>query len=188
MEQLYIKYLIDIFDQRKKYIITIFQKDIFQYYNDYKKLFIGLFLEDNIIKNEMYNKEWVNYFCPKANIWNETIICSGTLIGTIDKFIEFCYFLWKFVLKYKDYNHSREQGSVNCLIYNRKIMNNYIIRSDNHGPVMTIGISKKDNIHIDKDYNILNNNNQIAAVIHQYDRKLDLTNFIKRKFSDENNF
>ena len=167
---------------------TIFQKDIFKYYNAYKKPFIGLFLEDNIIKNQIYNKIWVNYFCPKANIWNKTIICSGTIIGTVDKFIEFCDILWKYVVKWKDYNNMREQGIVNCLIYNRKIMNNYIIKSDNHGPVMTIGISKRENIHFDKDYNILNYDNQIAAVIHQYDRKLDLANLINKKFNDENNF
>ncbi len=163
---------------------TIFQKDIFKFYNEYHKPFIGLFLEDNIIKNETFNIQWVKYFCPRANIWNETIICSGTIIGTIDKFIEFCDALWKFVVEMKDYNMQREQGIVNCLIYDRKILNDYLITNDNHGPVMTIGLTERNKISIDKDNNILNFNGQIAAVIHQYDRKLDITKMLNKKFND----
>ena len=165
---------------------TIFQKDIFKFYNEYDKSFIGLSLEDDIIKNEKLNKKWVNYFCPKANIWNETIICSGTILGTIDKFIEFCDALWEFIVKWKDYNIARDQGIVNCLIYDKKILNNYLIAKDNHGPIMTIGLTKREKIFIDKDNNILNYDGQIAAVIHQYDRKLDITKMINMKFNDSN--
>ena len=39
---------------------SIFQNDIFQLYNDYNKPFLSLFLEDNIIKNERYNRRWAN--------------------------------------------------------------------------------------------------------------------------------
>ena len=163
---------------------TIFQKDIFKFYNKYHKPFIGLFLEDNIIKNEKLNIKWVKYFCPRANIGNETIICSGTILGTIDTFIEFCDALWKFIVEMKDYNIARDQGIVNCLIYDKKILNDYLITRDNHGPVMTIGLTERNKISIDKDNNILNFDGQIAAVIHQYDRKLDITKMLNKKFTD----
>jgi hypothetical protein len=161
---------------------TIFQKDIFKFYNQYNSPFIGLFLEDGIIKNEIHNKKWVNHFCPKGNIWDKQIICSGTILGTIDKFIEFCNELWNFVVKKKDYKNPREQGIVNCLIYSKNLLKDYLIIQDNHGPVMTIGLSKRENIYLDKRDNIFNYDNQIAAVIHQYDRKLDITERLNKKF------
>ena len=163
---------------------TIFQKDIFKIFNDYQKPFLGLFLEDNIIKNQKLNMKWTQYFCPKANIWNETIICSGTILGTIDKFIEFCDELWKFIVQWRDYNVARDQGIVNCLIYDKKILSNYLIKKDNHGPVMTIGLTQRKKISIDNDDNILNYDGQIAAVIHQYDRKLDISKIFNEKFND----
>ena len=163
---------------------TIFQKDIFKNFNEYYKPFLGLFLEDDIIKNQKLNMKWVQYFCPKANIWNETIICSGTILGTIDKFIEFCDAIWKFIVQKRDYNVARDQGIVNCLIYDKKILNNYLITRDNHGPVMTIGLTKRKKISIDNDDNILNYDGKIAAVIHQYDRKLYITKKFNKKFND----
>ena len=47
---------------------------------------------------------------------------------------------------------------------------------------MTIGLTKRENINLDSDNNILNMKGDIAAVIHQYDRKADITDIVKKKY------
>jgi hypothetical protein len=57
-----------------------------------------------------------------------------------------------------------------------------IIKSDNFGPVMTIGWNKRENITLDSNDNILNFRGEVAYVIHQYDRHKDLLMKIQEKF------
>ena len=45
-------------------------------------------------------------------------------------------------------------------------------------------MSNRKNIVLDNDNNILNYNGQIAAVVHQYDRKHDIVSKLKVKFND----
>ena len=58
--------------------------------------------------------------------------------------------MWKFKVYWNNYNNPRDQGVVNCLIYDKKILNNSLILKDNNGPIMTVGLSKRENIFIDK--------------------------------------
>ena len=63
---------------------TIFQKDIFQFYNNYHKPFLGVFLEEWYIKKDKINKYWAKLLCDVEKIQNNKIICVGTLIATIN--------------------------------------------------------------------------------------------------------
>ena len=78
--------------------------------------------------------------------------------------------------------NSTDQGIGNYLFYYEKVFNGSFIKSDNYGPVMTIGRTKRANIELDANQNILNFGGEIAAVVHQYDRKLDIVTIIKNKF------
>ena len=161
---------------------TIFQKDVFQFYN-YDKQFLGVFLEDGLMTSKV-NRFWVKQFCDEDEfnkIANETVVCAGTLLGTADKFFEFSYELWYTV---KNKGHVIDQGGANYLIYSKKLFNDSVIKYDNHGFVLTIGMSNRKNIVLDNDNNILNYNGQIAAVVHQYDRKHDIVSKLKVKFND----
>ena len=161
---------------------TIFQKDIFQYY-DSSKSFLGVFLEDGSMRSKT-NRIWVQKFCNESEyktIENEAVICSGTLIGTVDKFLEFSHALWDTV---KDKKRVVDQGGANYLLYIKKLFNDCLIIKDNHYFVMTIGMTDKSNVNLDKDDNILNFDGQIAAVVHQYDRKHKIVDKLKIKFND----
>ena len=57
--------------------------------------------------------------------------------------------------------------------------------SNNDGFVMTIGLTKRNNITLDSDNNILNGKGDIAAVIHQYNRKPDIIIKIRKKYCIE---
>jgi len=159
---------------------VFFQKDIFQYYKTYKP-FLGVAIEDNIL-NQRTNKMWITNFAGVEKhkaIQNKKIICFGTVWGSFDIFLEFSKILWG---KIQFDKNSTDQGIGNYLIYYEKIMNDYIIKSDNYGPVITIGWNKMEKIKIDSNKNILNFKGEVASVIHQYDRHLQLEMIIQEKF------
>ena len=169
---------------------VFFQKDVFKFF-DNKKSFLGVAIEDNYLTEKM-NKKWLidaygeNLY---ETIKNERIICVGTIWGTPDKFCQFCKIMWEnlnseWSLKYKVI----EQAVGNYIIYHDKIFNDCLIKSDNNGPVMTICLTKRTHIKLDKDKNILNGKGKIAAVIHQYDRKPDLVQKIFKKYCQEENY
>lgn len=159
---------------------TLFQKDIFQYYKN-NDSFIGVALEDGTL-NETKNRNWIiNYAGIEKHkiIQNEKIICFGTFWGTLRKVLEFSNIFWD---KLKDNNNSTDQGIGNYLLYYEKIFQDILIKSDNSGPVMTIGLTERKNIILDTNNNILNFKGEVAAVVHQYDRKRDIMMKINDKF------
>ena len=165
---------------------SFFQKDVFKYY-DNQKSFLGVAIEDGIICKQPFNKEWVlnaygNGVLEK--IGNERIICAGTVWGTLDKFLEFSKIMWEKLSS--DWSLKLgvvDQGVTNFLIYYSKMFNECLVISDNkNGYVMTIGLTKRENINLDSDNNILNGKGEIVAVIHQYDRKIDILEMVKKKY------
>jgi len=159
---------------------TFFQRDIFKCYEN-RKSFIGISIEDGTL-NQGINKKWVKDFAgeEKQNtIKNERIICFGSIWGTLDKILEFSNIFWE---KLKSNTNSTDQGIGNYLFYYEKIFEDCVVKSDNYGPVMTIGRTQRENIILDLNNNVLNFGGEIAAVIHQYDRKRDIAIKIKKKF------
>ena len=186
--KLYIEYLKE---RKMKYNLvfcadirdTIFQKDVFKYYEK-NKPFLGVALEDGTL-NEKSNKIWIINFAGKEKheiIQNERIICVGLLWGTVEKFLEFITIFWETLVIN---THYVDQGIANYLFYYKKLFSNYILKSDNYGPVMTIGITPPKNIILDSENNILNFKGEIAAVIHQYDRKPDIVKIVIKKYCPE---
>ena len=133
----------------------------------------------------MHNKKWIIDFAGEKIhklLKKERIICVGTIWGTLDKFLEFSKIFWEKLIAYpKD----MEQGIANYLFYYEKIFKDYIVKSDNYGPIMTIGLTKSKDIILDSNNNILNFKGEIASVIHQYDRNPDLTTKVIKKYSPE---
>ena len=167
---------------------TFFQKDVFKYFQS-DKSFLGVFYEEHIIKDRPMNCDWVRFYSGQEileKIYFNRIICSGTLIGTVDKFIEFCNVLWKTMVEKNDLIAIHDQGAANYIIYYHKYFNDCLISRDNYGPVMTIGLSKRENLTLDQNDNLINYNGQIAAVVHQYNRHNDIVNKMNIKFNDDN--
>jgi len=162
-----------------------FQNNIFNFYQN-SEPFLGISLEDGTI-SEKINKKWfIDAYGKKIyeNIKNERIICVGTIWGTTDKFYEFSKIMWEklssnWSIKY----NVIEQAVCNYLIYKEKLFNDCLKISQNtNGPVMTIGLTKRENIKLDYKNNILNGEGQIASVIHQYDRKEDIVKLVRSKY------
>ena len=127
----------------------------------------------------------INYIGTERHniIKNKRIICMGTIWGTLDKILEFSIIIWK-KLKSTGFPRS-DQCVANCLFYLDNILEDYLVKNDNYGPIMTLALTKSKNIILDSKKNILNFRGEIAAVIHQYDRKNNLRMIIINKFCPE---
>jgi len=164
---------------------VFFQNNIFNFYQNIQP-FLGISLEDGTLSQKI-NKKWIiKAYGEKIYkiIKNERIICVGTIWGTTDKFYEFSKIMWKKLSSnWSLKNNVIEQAVCNYLIYIEKLFNDCLKISKNRdGPVMTIGLTKRENIKMDSQNNILNENGQIASVIHQYDRKKDIVKIVRFKY------
>ena len=103
-------------------------------------------------------------------IQHKRTICVGTIWGTIDKFIEFSKVMWKQLDSEWSLKHKViEQAVANFIIYHDKMLNDCLVKSKNkEGPIMAIGLTKKKDIYLDLNDNILNKKGEVAAIIHQY--------------------
>ena len=165
---------------------SIFQKDLFKYYNN-DKPFLSFAIEDGIIANEPTNKEWIlNAYGENIykNLQYERVICSRTLLGTPDKFYKLSKIVWKQLNSEWAINKKVvDQPILNYIIYHDKMFNDCIIKSENNdGPIMTIGISRREDITLDNEDNILNGKGEVAAMVHEYDRKEDILAKVKKKY------
>ena len=164
---------------------VIFQKDIFKYYENNNKPFISFTLEDVTLRNQV-NEHWVKQFCKNdkeyERIADEQAINGGIIISNTDLFIEFCDALLETLSKS---SKIFEQGAINYLIYYKKLFSDSVIITDNNGPIVTIFINKKNITHLNSENYLLNYKGEIAAIIHQYDRKPEIIRIIKFKYSDD---
>ena len=166
---------------------VIFQKDIFKYFENKqnKKPFIGFTLEDINLRNPV-NKHWVKQFCENNEEYNEIadkqVISGGTIISSVDIFIEFAEILWQTLEKFSNFF---DQGAINYLIYYKNILNESVIFMDNNGPIMTICVAKNNKITLDSDNNVLNFKGKVAYIVHQYDRKPDIVRKFNKKYKDD---
>ena len=166
---------------------AFFQKDIFKYLenNIKKKSFLGLAIEDGNL-TEKSNKRWLTRIYGNETfeaIKNERVICCGTVWGTADKFYEMSYDMSvELNAKFPLNIFVHDQPVLNYFVYYLKKYKEHIIFSDNFGPVMTIGTSKRENLTLSSDGILLNYKGEILALIHQYDRFRYISKEIKKKY------
>ena len=134
------------------------------------------------------NLYWVKQIAKNdeeiKEIINKRIICGGTILGSIEQFIQFSDTLYKFITSFSF--KVVDQGSINYIIYIRKLLKDHILGKGNeNGYIMTLCITNRSNIKLDSDDNVLNFKGEVAAVVHQYDRKHDITEIMRRKYSDD---
>ena len=164
---------------------TIFQNDVFQFYDSDKSFFEAS--EEDILLKDGINKLWMLQICNRSMFndyfANQRAICSGLIIGTPDKFIEFS----NSIIKLANGTKFGEQRYLNYLIYYEKFFSDsIIIKNNSNTHLMNIAMTKRRRIILDKDNNILNFNGEVASVIHQYDRHWDLVFKMNKKFNDIN--
>ena len=165
---------------------TIFQKDVFEVYKDYKS-FLALSIEDLFLTDEA-NRNWLLEICNET-IFNKYLsdkhaICAGLILGSVDKFIELTNEILKRAEKKRN---AIEQAVINYMIYYEKVFSDCIIMKTNKdGNILTIGAVDRNKINLDNENNILNFENKVAGAVHQYDRLEDIKQKMNQKFDDSN--
>ena len=167
---------------------AFFQRDIFKLCDS--KNFLGIAIEDGYL-TEKVNKYWITegYGNEIYNeVKNERIICTGTVWGTCKEFQTFSENIAGEFEKFSDEFLKRriimDQGIGNIIIYYQKIFKNEILfTSDNlTGHVMTIGLTKLEDIKLNANGEIFNGAGELAAVVHQYDRKKLIVAMVNAKY------
>ena len=131
---------------------SIFQNDIFNIYQDHEP-FLAFSYEDATINEGITGYRIFKVFGKELleTIKNERIINAGVIWGTEKEFFIFSQILWEKLLIYPQ---NGDQYMVNYLIYHEHIFKKFIIFSDEHGPVITIGLTRRDRVNLDSQNNI----------------------------------
>ena len=156
---------------------VLFYKNI-EHYNYDPSVDIYGFLEGKTIKDDQkFNTPWlklVEKITNKEfydNICNEYIICSGTTLGkknAINTYVEvMCEHLSK-IGKY--HKVILDQGYHNYIFYTNLLNLNIKLLSNHNKECLVNTVGRKVEQFYDDDYNIVNKNNVIPYVVHQYDR------------------
>lgn len=166
---------------------VLFQKDVFAYMNDYTP---GLyaFMEDvrMTIGTCKYNSDWIQKCYGDVelqNLFDESISCAGTVLGTWSAIMSYLSILESEMLKAPIACKAvgSDQGSHNYIIHNRKIPNvtiHYI--SHEYGFVGTLGYvlwMKRNQFGL-----VQNANGSVYAVIHQWNRSKQMKDQFKREY------
>ena len=164
---------------------AFFQADVFKHYEG-KDAFLGIALEDGDL-TQPCNKNWlINRYGEKVwkSVKDNRIICTGTVWATSKEFLAFASEMVKQINSDKyPYFRVCDQAVGNYLIYYDNMFPDLLRPSTNYdGCVMTIALTDAKDIHIDSQGFILNGKGEIAAVVHQYDRKLELVKMIHKKY------
>ena len=184
---LYINYLQSHKDEYKQVLLTdirdvIFQDDLFKNYVKYDK-YLGYSTEEPKL-TEPTNASWIINFFGKETyekLKSNNIICCGTIWGTIDTVLMFAHEMEKLLKKSKFWG--AEQAIANYIIYNKILPIDNLIENDvNNCSVLTNGWRPTEI----KNNKILNFNNEIPAVVHQYDRHKHLFELIDKLYRLDN--
>ena len=185
---------LDAHDDCEQVFITdtrdvIFQADVFAKFGGLKN-FLGYVTEvDDIAGSKTGNATNFNWIADcfdkvtAQSLAGQKVICSGTVIGSIDAMKIFCRELWK-ILEHKP-EDIFDQAVMNYLVYNKLLPIENLIESDVYGgEIFTSFLFHAQHPIKIRGDKILRGDGEVPAVVHQYDRHEDLV----RLFSSRQSF
>jgi hypothetical protein len=100
----------------------------------------------------------------------EMISCAGTTLGDTASIMEYLSRMVALSMNALSLReHDGDQGIHNYILY-KKILPEIIIQENRRGPVMTLGAMKPEAVRLNAQGWVINDDGQIPAVLHQYDR------------------
>lgn len=146
---------------------VVFQKNPFSHNIETE---LEFFLEPGLYKDCECHRHW---FCDLnihgsefyKQVGNEYIVCAGTTIGTRSGIL---FYLNKMIDELAKMNRTiTDQPTHAYLIYNNHFPNHRKYRTLN-GPVATLSSSR--DLKFDSEHNLLNEDDSIVSIVHQWDR------------------
>ena len=173
-----IKHLLDKLEFDSDYFLlcdsrdVLFQKNIETYPYDPEIDIYGFQEGITIAQEKVFNTPWIKMVEQimrepvYEKISDKKIICCGTTIGKTESIKKYVYTMCD-IIERNNIRMNLDQGIHNYLLYLNKLGVNIKILSNDDNLVNTIG----NDVHIlDEDGRILNCNNEVSYIVHQYDR------------------
>ena len=190
---LYLKYLNSVDLDPNGYTLfcdgrdVLFQKNPEKFILTNDELF--LFQEENILINQSkINNQWYsvlkNIILHDINYSHKPVICAGTILVKNSYVIKFLEIFIEYVINYKicQTDLNLDQGLYNYLHYANKFDCSSKLMTNDDNLVNTTGYGIKK---INEDNLIVNQENQISYIVHQYDR---FSQEERKKLSTKYNF
>lgn len=136
---------------------------------------VHLFLEEatNRIGTCLYHANWLkSQFGPDVfdQMRAETVSCAGTVFGDIHGILKYLAAMVSLTMSARSLRETTgDQGIHNYLLY-QKPLPEIIVHDNRHGPLMTVGAMKPEAIRVNAQGWVINDDGQMPAVLHQYDR------------------
>jgi hypothetical protein len=129
-----------------------------------------LFREDMIIKNCSINSNWAQLFDCLDVYGHEYVLCSGTVMGNYEYFMDFIKTMLiemsMYILKTGVFPAIFDQALLNYCYYTGKLKNVKVYTNiDNLVNTLCYGFKS-----VNDDGKIVNVNNEVSWICHQYDR------------------
>lgn len=161
----------------------IFQKDFFAIYQSQKN-YVGYAAELLKIKDEpSCNIPWLIRLIGEVEtqkIWENRIICSGTIWGTVNEMISVLDAMTNTFNKFGVF-WGADQAAENYVIYNNLMKTEKLIANlaDEDEPIYTNALIDKNTV---TNKYILNLHGNVPAIVHQYDRHKEQVELANRLY------
>lgn len=170
---------------------VIFQGDVFEVFKG-QLGYLGYSTEaDDIGGSKTSNKvnyNWlVNAFGKEEadKLVSKTIICCGTVIGTVNEMKTFCHEMWTNLQTIKRWGN--EQATMNYFVHNNLLPIENLIKIDcDSGEILTAGLFAKCYPIIIRNNMLLRGDGGVPAVVHQYDRIGSVVALVNNVYRDKN--
>ena len=152
---------------------VIFQKDPFEFPID-KHLCCFTENEKMSIGDSEINARWIRTdFGDEmlVDLADKPIVCSGVTIGPVEAMLHYLQIFIDTMVKYdvpKLVGSIEADQSVHNYIIHRNLVPDLMLYKNNAGPVLTLAL--EDRVYLTSDGLIRNQQGEIPAVVHQYDR------------------
>jgi hypothetical protein len=154
---------------------VIFQRDPFDFDLGDE---VCCFLEDprELIRDCEYNTKWLNLGIGRGaveEVGDNVVSCSGVTIGSYRAVMHYLEVMNEQMLRLRSHPNGMDQGVHNYVLYKRQLKGVRLF-PNGLGPVLTMGKTTDLETKFDSEGRVLNDDGTVPAVLHQYDRHIEL--------------
>lgn len=145
------------------------------------------FQEDCAVRlgGESMNASWVRQAYGEdalAELDHACISCVGSVIGSARAVAEYVKTLNTQLSAIRPDFFGSDQAAHNYAL-GKGLVPNLKMFSNDHGPVMTLGLKKTETIRLDRENRVVNDLGDVVRVLHQYDRHPALNELMLEKYA-----
>lgn len=135
-------------------------------------------MEDKPIRSCAYNKKWLlscHYDCNRWRLLNQTIACSGSLLGSASQFLSFVEAMVTHTEWPSCWGRGFDQGDFNYILYTEYLPKHTPVLMNCNSGFLTIQYCSERGVSFDDEgYLLTPNREKRVTYVHQYNRQSEL--------------